>query len=246
MLADVVRRAAGGAKLELPDGAAAGDELGGGYFVGIIDTTQGNIIPEDASQTGERYALIVAPRSLETVLRWKTTATAAPAAARTRWDGLSATLATGGGSVYPAATYCLNLAHDADGASEWYLPALDELELVYRYLKATTDKNDTSYASVDFPPSRLYFGENPSSDPPGAPYAAYDPTQTTVPAFRSGGGQHLGVTGESRYYWTSTETTVEAAAIQRMSGGGFGAGSIGTGGEKNGTYPLRPVRRLVL
>ena len=43
---------------------AIGASFMGGYYAGIIDTTKGNIIPADTSQTGLRYALIVAPKSL--------------------------------------------------------------------------------------------------------------------------------------------------------------------------------------
>ena len=47
-------------------GVNIGDSFMGGYYAGIIDTTQGNIIAADQSQTGLRYALIVAGKSLET------------------------------------------------------------------------------------------------------------------------------------------------------------------------------------
>ena len=122
-------------------GPAIGDPFMGGFFAGIIDTTKGNIIPADASQTGLRYALIVAPKSLEnTSLQYKTAGSAAPTAARTRWDGLSATIAMNS-ATYPAAQWCYGRSYPADDASPWYLPAMDELELIYRNLKPTTTNN---------------------------------------------------------------------------------------------------------
>ncbi len=37
------------------------------------------------------------------------------------------------------AAYCRNLTFPSDGGSRWYLPAKNELELLYRNLKPTTE-----------------------------------------------------------------------------------------------------------
>lgn len=225
---------------------AAGDwgtPLFGGFLVGVIDTTQGNIIGADASQVGERYALIVSPKDLEQSLAWKDAQTAGPAATHTRWNGLTATVAMAS-AAYPAANYCMGLADPGDEGSRWYLPAMDELELIYRNLKSTAEDNYTgNRAGGDFPGGTINYGENVSSDPAGAPYTAASPAQTSVDAFRDGGGQDLGDAGTNRYYWTATEYSASDAWLQNASGSNAG---IQSNSGKTGASSVRPVRRVVL
>lgn len=222
-----------------------GDAAFGGFVAGLIDTTRpGSIIAADASQVGQRYVLIVSPKTLETASRqYKTTNTAGPAATRTRWNGLGATQAMNS-AEYPAAQYCLGLTRPADKASAWYLPAMDELELIYRNLKATTESNNTSSRMAgDFPGTSVPMGENISSDPTGTAYSSSVPGQTPVTAFRAGGAQALGRQGQNDYYWTATEYSAASAWIQGASGsvagnqGGFG---------KDGSLRVRPVRRILV
>jgi hypothetical protein len=226
-------------------GVSIGDSFMGGFYAGIIDTTvPGSIIAADASQTGLRYALILGGKSLETSLSYKTSNDAAPGACSTRWDGLSATTAMGDGSgTYPAADYCVSLSHDNDGASAWYLPALDERELIYRHLKPTTETNfvNTSTGST-FPGSQDY-GYNPSSDPAGAAYTSATPSQTNVDAFREGGAQALGSTGTTYRFWTATEYSSTYAWAQDISGS---LASRQSNFAKQTQERVRPVRRLIL
>lgn len=69
-------------------GAAAA----GGYFAGVIDTVTGTIDAADAYQTGQRFALLVSPKSLELAAsgtrRWDSRAGSSPviAGAKTRWE----------------------------------------------------------------------------------------------------------------------------------------------------------------
>jgi len=160
---------------------AVGDAFMGGFFAGIIDTTKGNIIAGDQYQTGARYALIVSPKSLEsgTTLRWRTSRETV-AAAQTRWDGLSAQNALAS-TTYPAFNYCAGLSYPSDGGSKWYLPALDEFELLYRHFKPTTQTNEVaSRTGHSFPGGSLPNGSNISSDPQGAAYTSGNPGQTPV------------------------------------------------------------------
>lgn len=228
-------------------GANIGDPALGGYYAGIIDTTKGNIIATDDSQSGKRYALIVAPKSLETTARLIEGGAADPDGTQTRWDGLAATAAmAASANTYPAADYCAALAYPSDGASGWYLPAMDELELIFRGFKPTTESN---YAptrdSFGFPGASGDVGSNPSSDPTGGAYTSAAPTQTTVAAFREGGAQSMGTTGSVVRYWSSTEGASTVTWAQNFSGGGAGAG-YQYRYTKTNAIQVRPVRRLLL
>lgn len=227
-------------------GVNIGDAFLGGYYAGIIDTTVGNIDPSDASQTGLRYALIIAGADLEsTSLAWKTTGTAGPTGVRTRWDGRAATAAMAAfGSTYPAANYCAGLSYPSDGATEWYLLAMDEFELVYRNLKCSTETNYTTAESAStFPGGTVSMGYNPSSDPAGSAYVSGTPGQTNVTAFQSGNAQALGASGSNIYYWTSTEYSTGNAWMTGVSGS---QGGRWVGTTKPTAEYVRPGRRLLL
>ena len=215
-----------------------GDAAWGGYMAGIIDTTRvGSIGGTDPSQAGLRYLLIVSPKSIEytTGKKWKTTDDAGPAATATLWDGLAATEAMyAAGSAYEAATYCRELAFPQDGGSRWYLPAKNELELLYRNLKPTTE------------PHYNASGTNPASDPTGTAYvpgATTAPAQSLLAAFQQGGAQALeGVS--SPHYWSSSEHSAPYAWLQTVGGTSAGYQSVST---KTVTgLRVRPVRRFVL
>lgn len=221
-------------------GANVGDPVMGGYYVGIIDTTKGNIVTGDAYQTGKRYALIVSPKSLESsaAMLWRTSQTTV-AQAKTRWDGLSATAALAN-TTYPAFNYCYGLAHPADSGSPWYLPAMDELELIYRALKPTTATNTVSNADASsFPGTSQPTGLNGSSDPSGAAYTTTNPAQTSVAAFRSTGAQTLRT---GAFFWSATWYDSLSAWAQSADSGN----QVGTAQDTTGSKFVRPVRRVVL
>lgn len=221
----------------------------GGYFAGIIDTTVGNIQANDASQTGLRYALIVSPKSLEAAgLAWRTSDVAGPAATATRWDGLTATTAMNA-AEFPAAKYCYDLTYPADAASRWYLPALDELELLYRNFKPGTAGNRVTSTDTTFPGAKsLVGGYNPSSDPTGPTYVFGSPAQTALTDWRSGGTQAIG-TSSSPWIWTSTKAAMTSGTTQLVWYQAF-EGSFTSGAQEPASrasaYRARPVRRLVL
>lgn len=84
-----------------------------------------------------------------------------------------------------------------------YLPARDELELVYRLCKPTTEEN-WDYRN----------GDNPASLPPGFPYSATEPAQTAIEEFRAGGAEAI----PSEWLWTSTQSRAysDYAWVQRL------------------------------
>ena len=217
---------------------AIGSAAWGGYMAGIIDTTRpGSIGGTDPSQAGLRYLLIVSPKSIEFApgKKWKTSDDAGPTATQTLWDGLAATEAMfAAGSAYEAATYCRELAFPQDGGSRWYLPAKNELELLYRNLKPTTEAHHGA------------SGVNPASDPTGVAYvpgSSDNPSQSGLAAFQQGGAQALeGVS--SPYYWSSSESNALYAWTQHVGGSYAG---IQANDTKTFTYGrVRPVRRFVL
>jgi hypothetical protein len=111
-----------------------------------------------------------------------------------------------------------------NGFTDWYLPARDELELIYRYLKPTTDEN-----------WRLR-GDNPSSVPVGYAYSAGAPSQTPVTSFQEDGEQAM----KRAWYWSSTQGSAYRAWSQD-----FGDGAQ-DGGHKRHAFRARAVRRFLI
>ena len=135
-----------------------GKPYGGGYYAGNIKI--GN----------QEYAIVAAPKTQggesPTTLQWKTSNTATANTGSIN-DGKANTAAmiAAGAAAHPAASFCNSLT--INGYNDWYLPAKDELEILYRAFKPTTQQNNTS------------FGTNTSSVPPRTNYTGSDPAQTS-------------------------------------------------------------------
>jgi hypothetical protein len=142
---------------------------------------------------------------------------------------------------HPAAAFCAGLT--IGGFSDWYLPARDELELLYRNLKPTTDANGTSSRSlsaITYPEgsdvSGDTMGRNRNSNPLGAVYTSGDPAQTSITAFVTGGTEAFA----SALYWSSSEFSDTDAWRQSLSNGNQGSGN------KFYSNYVRAVRRLAV
>ena len=125
--------------LQLP--TEAGTPFEGGYFVGRIRVG------------ADVYALIVSPKQAgETEGAWGDYGKDVPGA-RSFFDGAANTLAMAeaGSSIAQGV-----LKLEINGYSDWHIPSRDELELVYRNLKPTTDRN------------WRWRGDTPRRAPPGA------------------------------------------------------------------------------
>ena len=213
--------------------SSIGLSYGGGYFAGVIDTT---------SSGGERYALILSPKAQgqsATTLMWKTENTAS-SGTDSKWDGWTNTLAMNDAS-HPAAQFTRSLM--INGYDDWYLPAVDELELLYRYFKPSTHNNFVAtqdwldlYANRR-PYDPRSFGYNPSSDPVGQEYTLDYPLQTGLTQFRVSGGEDFAASS----YWSSSEY-----GSTNSFGQSFGHGRQGGNSSKATRRRVRAVRRLIL
>jgi hypothetical protein len=179
----------------LPTGLQIGDAYEGGYFAGYISHTA------DGNAT---HGLIVAPAASgyngESQTAWKTENTSTSGTS-SEYDG-AANTANMADASHPAADYCAGLS--IGGYSDWYLPALYELEIAYYNLKPTTASNDTS------------FGTNSYAVPQrGSDYTAGDPAQTSVAAFQSGGAEDF----VADDHWSSTELSSTDASRLSFSNG---------------------------
>lgn len=193
-----------------------GDAYEGGYFAGYISQTANGVAT---------HGLIVAPAASgyngQSTLQWKTSQTSTSGTS-SLFDG-AANTANMADASHPAANYCAGLT--IGGYSDWYLPALYELEIAYYNLKPTTQSNNTSY------------GTNAYSVPArGSNYTAGDPAQTSVTAFQSGGADAFVAGG----HWSSSEIS-SAYAWELFFGNGF-QGSF----SKAGSFYVRAFRKFAL
>lgn len=90
-----------------------------------------------------------------------------------------------------------------NGFTDWFIPARDVLEVMYRTHKPTTDDN------------WIYRGDNPSSVPVGYPYTHDEPARTTDKAFQKGGDQAF----LPDWYWSSTQSSSYLAWVQVFKNG---------------------------
>jgi len=158
------------------DALKAGDVIGGGFFAGKIRQDDGI------------YVLVVAPKDggeREDVIWNKSTLRVDGAASY--YDGHANTQAMAGAGS-DVAMWALGL--QINGMHDWYLPARDELELVYRNLKPT-EGNWAGFRD----------GENISAVPATYAYTKDSPAQTIAEAFQDGGAEAF----EEAWYWSSTQ-----------------------------------------
>jgi len=192
----------------------------GGYFAGQID------------QGGTIYNLIVAPKSSgeNSDVRWA--------------DGASYNTATGANSDIdgPSNTAILvsgyssndtEAAHFCDGLtiggySDWYMPAKNELEVLYYWLKPTTGSNVTN------------DGSNPnavSPEPVSTDYSSSDPEQTSATVFQDGNSEAFSTDS----YWSSTQVTFINNGATSQS---FNNGNQNTSDTQANSFSVRAVRKI--
>lgn len=191
-----------------------GQAFGGGFYAGQIGV----------SSTATHY-LIVGPNAsaYSASKQWKTTASSTAGTASVI-DGPSNSTAMNNAS-HPAAEFCEGLT--IGGFSDWYMPAVNELEICYYNLKPTTANNNTSSGTnTNAVPSR------------GSNYTAGTPAQTSAAAFQSPSGAENMAGGS---YWASTQTAASYAWYQR-----FNDGFQNLNGYKTNSSRVRAVRRVAV
>ena len=189
-----------------------GTRMGGGFYAGRVQIDD------------QVFALILAPKAdgERADIAWIDNYQDVPGA-KSYNDGMANTtaMAAAGSEL---ATWANSLR--IDGHDDWYLPSQDELEIMYRNLKPTTETN-SCYARS---------GINLSAVPPTRPYTPGSPVQTQAEAFQIGGEQAF----EEDWYWSSTQ---HASTSDDAWGQYFYYGSQYDGG-KSYEGRARAVRRL--
>ncbi|MBT12276.1 MAG: DUF1566 domain-containing protein [Oceanospirillaceae bacterium] len=187
-----------------------GAAMEGGYFAGVINVA------------GTHYGLAVSPKAGDLdPMPWGETGP--DIGATSCCDGMANTLAMAdAGSELAQAIRKLNL----DGYDDWYLPARDEQEMLYRQFKPLAHSNAATFRD----------GDNPSSVPGGYPYTAETPPQTTVEVFQADGPEAF----EPRFYWASTQYSANFAWDQDFANGTQGIDPKGV------ALRARAVRRFLI
>ena len=194
------------------DALQPGDAIGGGFYAGKIRKANGVHIVIVSPKDGGEHDDIA----------WNSSRACVDGAV-SYFDGRANTMAMAeAGSEI--AKWALGL--QINGLHDWYLPARDEKEVIYRNLKPTSESNYV-YRS----------GDNPSSVPAGYPYTETNPTQTAAAAFQAGGMEAFD--GEF-YYWTSTQSESYSDGAWLQS---FGSGSQSYSHESY-EFRARAVRRV--
>ena len=190
-----------------------GQSYGGGYYAGKINVS------------GTQYYLIVAPKATgeDSSAQWKTSNTSTTGTSSVI-DGPTNSSNVNNAS-HPAAQFCEDLS--IGGYTDWYMPAKNELEVLYYYFKPTTTANHTSSGSN---------ANAVSPEPVSTNYTTGAPAQTTITAYQTGNSEAFATT----YYRSSTEYDATGAWSQSFFQG------LQSNTLKSDSYYVRAVRRILV
>lgn len=172
-----------------------GEAFRGGYYAGKIATGGGGVAT---------HYLVVADKSVgqSTTLKWSAPQVSTGVTSVINGPTNSASLAALG---YPMATFCENL--NTGGYTDWYMPAKNELEVLYYFLKPGTTSNWTASGSN---------ANAVSPEPISTNYTAGSPAQTSATSFRTGASSQEFSTV---FYFASTEFNANDAWAQTFNDG---------------------------
>lgn len=196
-----------------------GQAFGGGYYVGQISTT--------ANGTATHY-LVAAPRSTgqndNIAIKSSNSATSGTSST---FNGAANTSSMGNITV-AAASFCTGLS--LGGYTDWYLAAIDELQVLYYNLKPITYNNSTT-DGINY-----YAVPQVTSN-----YTTSNPDKTTVSDFQWPNGANYLSSGST---WSSTDTNGVGgdnnAYILRMINGNVDRTNKQAGAD------IRAIRRVAV
>ena len=196
-------------------GLAIGEAYQGGYYAGQISTSGNGIATHN---------LVASPKSSgeSTAMTWNTGGGAGGVGSDIDGPANSAALNS---ATYPAAQFCEGLS--IGGFTDWYLPAKNELEVVYYNLKPSANTNNTG------------SGINPNAVPARASNYTTSPSvpsQTSATDFQTGNTEAF----DYASYWSSTEVSATYARYQGLDTGFQGSFS------KTTSRRVRAVRRVAV
>jgi len=197
-----------------------GQAFGGGYFAGQISTSANGVATHN---------LVVCDKTVGEIInkKWGPASTTTGITSVIAGPTNSASLAALG-STYEAATFCE--AVNTGGYTDWYMPAKNELEVCFYYLKPSTELgNDTSSGSN---------ANAVSPEPISTNYTDTAPPQTAATNFRTGASAQEFATEP---YWSSTEGASNTAWDQNF----LNAFQYADAKQSAGLY-VRAVRRVAV
>jgi hypothetical protein len=198
-----------------------GQAWGGGFYAGKISTTANGVAT---------HYLIVAPKATGEAFGKKWGVYGVTTTATSVINGpTNTTTLVALGADYQAAVFCndLNSGGGLNGYTDWYMPARNELEVLYYFLKPTTTANNINNGSN---------ANAVSPEPIRQNYTSSSPAQTSA-----GIGFRTGETNAfvSNWYWASTQhSDTHARQIEFTNGDQREANKNNTG------YYVRAVRRI--
>ena len=192
-----------------------GQAWGGGFYAGKISTTANGVAT---------HYLIVAPKATGSSTK-VFDASGVYLGFNSKIDGPSNTTGeAAAGASFAAATFCENLT--IGGYSDWYLPASQELEVLYYFLKPSSYDNVTTAYTSDYAVL---------PEPISTQYTVSDPAQTPSGInFRTGESECM----PENFVWSSTEVNSSTARRIDFTQGGQ------TGSARSNSFFTRAVRRI--
>lgn len=201
---------------------AIGSAAGGGYYAG--DIQQGGVV----------YGIIVSPKaSGNTGAAYNIGAYGVSLNATDRVNG-PANTTSGAAKGATGFTFCNDLVIGT--YSDWYMPAIDELEVMFRNLKPSTQTNNTS------------FGINSNAYPATTSnYTSTVPGQTSITAFRYNNSECL-ISTTTGAVCSSTEMAPQYMRVINMYttvADYNGEQAIMSKQSGNAEIKIRAIRRVV-
>jgi hypothetical protein len=129
------------------------------YEIGEYVEDEGGVIFHRYIDNGVQYYLVVDTTNLSTSSAWSNvTSTLIGSTAQSTWDGLSNSNAIVGQAGFTAGAAKLCLDSTNNSKSDWYLPAIDELNLLYnnRFNVNKTLSGNSSFGNISGATQILY------------------------------------------------------------------------------------------